>query len=601
MRISVNENAYYTPNENRLFDREGKLLLLYFLSAFISFGYFANEDINSSKQQKKNSVYAQLSAFRIEEPPAAVKQLPTARRKQEIRAQESLPKKTKIKKRGFSSARTKLVRKEIKKQFTPANEMLRPVKPLIEKLSPSPRSRFKESAVMEKVGHIPIPEVINTSEIKKAVFSEVVMRESSDAVVHSVTVEAVEKTVTEDLGYEGQPTEEKNKVTYSPEDFSWGLRCHGLKKQAHFTTTPDGKVSTYRGAGVTVFKLSTGNFFDKSQGVFVEKSEDGEFFTGIGIINTTEGHTHYFADTESHKGEKVFYRFRGIDNQGNEVIFGHQNFLSARPYHLIDIKKSSPSQVEFKLSSGQDMPLTYSVYSDEYQKKVKAHQNLKEGENSIKVELNPNARFNYLELRSGDEPLTFLFTKETPADKARASMINAENDPATAILPKVKTYLPPQVSFDFFLKNGSSFVLNEADSEGNTVKIKEAEVNLSLPLTGNESSGTLWVSADFKTSFTAQRIPVLLNKQGEEIYAEINIIAADDIAMPTTVCTAENYWEIPGLSYCQGTELILFNAWGNTVKRIKTSTQERGINLKSLPPGTYSYLFGSRTGFIKVK
>ncbi len=431
--------------------------------------------------------------------------------------------------------------------------------------------------------------------------------------------EREEEAVAEELAPEIKEEKQEKSITlsnYNSSDFKWTVNNHsrGIKKSAVFTNTPDGKAAYCRTDAGIVLKINDLANIDPTYGVFVEKSEDGEEYNSIGVINAENAKELFYFDSEYSFDGQHHYRFRSTNIEGEEVEFGKISVIRRASISPVLSQINAAGQYNLVLNSKSIEVVNYEIKeawgSLNGEKGMKA---LVEGENSLSFNLTGDPGLYFLTISTENQVLDLLVEK--PGISPDLSFYDQDvsgkqyfGGPDTMPFVMEK---PTLLNFDFYLKNGNTLIFNEGEYKSETVKIKKAKIG-TLPetLQARHSDEVLWFTASSNVSYLHQKVPVILEHDEQEIAAQINIFASKNTIRPISHFSPnkdgiQDNWRIPGIKSCPDIDLLVFNDWGNLVYKTDSVTEDNIWNGekdgKESPAGMYYYVLGEYGGWVQLE
>lgn len=432
------------------------------------------------------------------------------------------------------------------------------------------------------------------------------VREENELILAGVSPEIEEEKVVEALDV----------VKYNSSDFKWEVNnhSHGVKQSAIFTNTPDGKASYCSTDAGIVLKVNNLANIDSSSGIFVEKSEDGEEYNSIGIINAENASELLYFDAEYSFDGAHHYRFRSTSTEGNDLQFGKVSVIRRASISPVLSQVNAKGKYNLILDSKSTESVAYEIKEawgglNSY----KGTKELVEGENELSFDLAGDPGLYFLTISTANQNLDLLIEK--PGISPDLSFYDQEVSGKQSFNEaKSVPFLienSNSLSFDFYLKNGGTLIFNKGEYNSETVKIKKAKIG-TLPetLQARHSDEMLWFTASANISYLHQKVPVILEHNKQEIAAQINIFASKNTIRPISHFSsdsesAQKEWRIPGLKSCPNIDLMVFNDWGNLIYQTENVTEENIWNGKKddekLPEGMYYYVLGHYGGWVQLE
>jgi len=404
-------------------------------------------------------------------------------------------------------------------------------------------------------------------------------------------------------------------VNYKPAEFKWAVNNynHGIKKSPKFINTPDAKAAYCRTDAGILLKINDLSDVNTSYGIFVEKSEDGEEYNSIGIINAENKDELFYFDSENSYDGQHHYRFRSTNNAGDELEFGKVSVIRRASVSLISSQVNTTGKYNLLLNSNGSQGVNYQI--EEAWGSLngdKGTKQLIEGENTLSFDLAGDPGLYFLTISTANQAIELLIEK--PGISPDLSFYDQEvsgkqsfNKPQMPLLLNK----PKPLSFDFYLKNGNTLIFNQGEYNSETVRIKKANIGeLPETLQARHSEETLWFTASSNISYLHQKVPVILEHNNQEIAAQINIFSSKNTIRPISHFSPngdgeQDDWKIPGIKSCPNTDLMVFNDWGNLIYKTKNVTEKNIWNGQkdgqNLPNGMYYYVLGQYGGWVQLE
>lgn len=389
--------------------------------------------------------------------------------------------------------------------------------------------------------------------------------------------------------------------TYKAEDFVWKVNKNYIKKKPNYTKTLDGKVSYVQVSTGTLFKVDNIEGINAAMGIFVERSEDEVVYESIGIINPNASEKMCYLDVEPTTAKRIHYRLRAVSNENEEVIFGNISISPKNDLKPLDIVAAFDN-ITFSIEAPTNQVLNYQVKEAKTGIGYDGSYNMKEGFNDLKIPLIGNEGLYSITLETNREKQDFLFEKLNQEEEfITYHSSGKQNFQAVPRIIQEKS----QLNFDFFIKGGSSLFFDGLTYKDSFATVKSVDMeNLSKHINGTFENGRVNIFVVSDIDYLHQKIPMLIDANGENVYLNVNIYTSKDIARPVSILKNGN-WKIPGFSSCQGTELLVFDSYGNLVfNQEKASANNIFTGQKDghkLDAGIYYYIFGNTSAWLKLE